>query len=245
MKETKARDSTSKPLEMASSSEEAAKTNSSMMVKNNSLHPHHIRLINALAGSLSGMISAVALAPLDVVKTRLMIQRVPYHPKHFTHVPPTPGAPPIQHQHHQEFRGILGTMRHMIKTEGITSLYKGLGTNLMGYVPNWAVYFTIYESCKDRFKNSDLLKDHEHVNHMLSSMTSGFFTSFITSPIWVIKTRMQTQVEKQYRNTFHAFREIINKEGVRGLYRGLLPSLFGLIHVGVQFPVYGKYCVDF
>ncbi|EFC49744.1 predicted protein [Naegleria gruberi] len=177
-------------------------------------------MVNALAGSMSGVISTIVLAPLDVVKTRLIIQRIPHIPKY------------------QKSKGILGTMKHMIKHEGITSLYKGLGTNLLGYVPNWAIYFTSYEHFKESFGKSALLSNHVHLNHVFSSMLSGFITSFITSPMWVVKTRMQTQVEKKYTGTFHALSEIFKTEGIRGLYRGLAPSLFGLIHVGVQFPTY-------
>ncbi|KAL9651787.1 hypothetical protein ABK040_014432 [Willaertia magna] len=188
-------------------------------------HRFHDQYVNAVSGSVSGVITAVALAPLDVVKTRLMIQRIP-HKAHYSH----------HHPEKQLYRGILPTMRQMVHTEGFSSLYKGLGTNLLGYVPNWAVYFTSYEYLKEVFAKP--LANHESLNHMASSMLSGALTSIVTSPMWVIKTRMQTQVEKQYRNTFHAFREILKNEGIRGLYRGLIPSFFGLIHVGVQFPLY-------
>lgn len=219
-----------------SSSSSSSITNLLLSTLPNTNSAHHQKMVNALAGSMSGVISTIVLAPLDVVKTRLIIQRIPVKiPTHYTH---------LSNQHipkYQKSKGILGTMKHMIKHEGITSLYKGLGTNLLGYVPNWAIYFTSYEHFKESFGKSALLSNHVHLNHVFSSMLSGFITSFITSPMWVVKTRMQTQVEKKYTGTFHALSEIFKTEGIRGLYRGLAPSLFGLIHVGVQFPTYGMF----
>lgn len=41
-----------------------------------------------------------------------------------------------------------------------------------------------------------------------------------------------------YRHTGDAFVQIYKSEGLRGFYKGLLPSLFGVSHVAVQFPLY-------
>ncbi|WBW72906.1 mitochondrial carrier, NAD Yea6 [Schizosaccharomyces osmophilus] len=41
-----------------------------------------------------------------------------------------------------------------------------------------------------------------------------------------------------YKNTLDAFRKIYKYEGIKAFYRGLTPSLFGTLHVGIQFPLY-------
>ena len=41
-----------------------------------------------------------------------------------------------------------------------------------------------------------------------------------------------------YTSTFNAFATIFQKEGWKALYKGLGPSLFGVSHVMVQFPLY-------
>ena len=72
----------------------------------------------------------------------------------------------------------------------------------------------------------------------------------ITNPIWVIKTRLQLQrgqgpavsprlrqsvthlraVAGPYRGFVHAVKQIAKEEGVRGFYKGLLPSLLLVSH---------------
>lgn len=77
-------------------------------------------------------------------------------------------------------------------------------------------------------------------------MTAGAASTFCTSPLWVVKTRFMLQSVKDpttrpYRHTGDAFLQIYRTEGWRGFYRGLLPSLFGVSHVAVQFPLYENF----
>ena len=59
---------------------------------------------------------------------------------------------------------------------------------------------------------------------------------------------IQTQNERtpyRYKNTLHAVFTIAKEEGFRGFYKGLGPSLIGISHVAVQFPLYEKLKVAF
>lgn len=59
------------------------------------------------------------------------------------------------------------------------------------------------------------------------------------SPI-CLHRQTQSRREVRYRHTFDAALTIYRTEGLRAFYRGLLPSLFGITHVAVQFPLYEK-----
>jgi solute carrier family 25 folate transporter 32 len=69
-----------------------------------------------------------------------------------------------------------------------------------------------------------------------------------TNPIWVIKTRLMSQVSRrstsgvrppwQYKSTLDAARKMYRTEGLLSFYSGLTPALLGLTHVAVQFPAY-------
>lgn len=44
----------------------------------------------------------------------------------------------------------------------------------------------------------------------------------------------------KYRSTLDGFRTIYRNEGLAAFYKGLIPSLFGVSHVAVQFTLYEK-----
>lgn len=51
----------------------------------------------------------------------------------------------------------------------------------------------------------------------------------VTYPLDVVRRRMQMKGLKKsefaYNSTFHAFKTIVQKEGFKGLYKGILPNL--------------------
>jgi hypothetical protein len=85
------------------------------------------------------------------------------------------------------------------------------------------------------------------IAHVVSAMTAGASGTILTNPLWVVKTRFMTQDAKdgdvRYRHTWDALIRIYREEGPRAFYRGMLPSLFGVAHVAVQFPLYERFKV--
>lgn len=77
----------------------------------------------------------------------------------------------------------------------------------------------------------------------MNNSLSGALTAACTNPIWVIKTRMlstSANFRGAYRSVQDGARQIYRFEGLRGFYRGLVPSLFGVCHGALQFMVYEK-----
>ncbi|CAF2828156.1 unnamed protein product [Rotaria sp. Silwood2] len=178
--------------------------------------------INSIAGATSGVLVSVLVSPLDVVKTRIQVKRSPKG------VPNTP---------------LLVVIYRLGQEEGFRAFYKGLGATMLGYVPNWAVYFTAYQWSKKQFASRLTFISYEHdiLINLLASITAGALANTVIAPMWTIRTRMMTQSNHEdYRNSFHAIQKIYQTEGLYALYRGLIPSMLGLVcknyslkHVGL------------
>lgn len=92
---------------------------------------------NALSGAVGGFASGIATCPLDVIKTKLQAQG--------GFLPVSKG----RHVGHQKYyRGLVGTAKVIWREEGVRGLYRGLGPIILGYLPTWAVWFTVYNKSK-------------------------------------------------------------------------------------------------
>lgn len=60
----------------------------------------------------------------------------------------------------------------------------------------------------------------------------------LNSPIHVTIFQTQSREERRYKHTLDAALTIYRNEGWRAFFRGLFPSLLGITHVAVQFPLY-------
>lgn len=105
----------------------------------------------------------------------------------------------------------------------------------------WGLYFFWYRNLKDILqarRGGERLSSSEY---FFASGASGALTACLTNPIWVIKTRMLASGRNApgaYRNVSHGVSQIWQTEGIRGFWRGLVPSLFGVSHGAVQFMAY-------
>ncbi|KAJ3128661.1 hypothetical protein HK098_003868 [Nowakowskiella sp. JEL0407] len=186
----------------------------------------------AIAGVGAGFFSAIITCPLDVVKVRKQNQKLQFD---------TPNS--IS----QKIPGTLTSLKLIYHAEGIKGLYRGLGATLAGYLPTWAIYFTVYEWAKVRVSKELGKKETDSLIHLISAMLAGSLSTAATNPLWVIRTRIMTQpavptptTPYHYTSTINAFSTIIKSEGAVALYKGLGPSLLGVTHVAIQFPLYEK-----
>ncbi|GAB5361971.1 hypothetical protein AAMO2058_000758500 [Amorphochlora amoebiformis] len=184
-------------------------------------------LLDATAGAMSGAVASTITCPLDVLKTRLQVQRGRN----------APGMGPI---------GVGKSVGKIFQKEGIKGLYAGWGPSLLALLPNWAAYFPVYTATKNYL--SEKMPDRPTAVHSLAAVSGGAASLLASNPCWVAKTRLQTQALAlsiarnangvPYKGPFDCIRRIAKEEGLAGLYSGLSASIFGLLHVGIQFPIY-------
>ncbi|KAF2663809.1 mitochondrial folate transporter-like protein/carrier [Microthyrium microscopicum] len=192
--------------------------------------------VNSLCGAVAGMASGFVTCPLDVIKTRLQAQGS------FRRIMRPGGAPPSA-----LYRGFLGTARTIWIQDGLRGMYRGLGPMLLGYLPTWAVYMSVYDEARTYWAKH-VVPENKWTGKVYASITAGACSTLVTNPIWVIKTRLMSQVgikapaearpPWQYRGTIDAARKMYHSEGLRVFYSGLGPALLGLSHVAIQFPLY-------
>ncbi|OQE21274.1 hypothetical protein PENSTE_c012G05861 [Penicillium steckii] len=181
-------------------------------------------VVETIAGFTAGIASTLSLHPLDLVKTRLQVDR----------------------SSSSRLGSSLRIIRHIARNEGgIAAFYRGLGPNLVGNSTSWGLYFLCYGSFKDLFGNFRAREGSSLTSsdYFLASGAAGALTSILTNPIWVIKTRMLStgsKVPGAYASLSSGAKQIYRTEGIPGFYRGLVPALFGVSHGALQFMAYER-----
>ncbi|KAK3702018.1 hypothetical protein LTR37_015132 [Vermiconidia calcicola] len=210
----------------------------SLAVWTSSLSPASV---NSFSGAMAGMASGIVTCPLDVIKTKLQAQG-----SFSTAGVQTKGSPPAS----AIYQGLVGTARTIVRQDGFKGMYRGLGPMLLGYLPTWAVYMAVYDSSREYFiqHKYGISKDDKWMPRIYASLVAGACSTVVTNPIWVIKTRLMSQISRSatdgartpwhYNNTIDAARKMYRAEGIAAFYSGLAPALLGLTHVAIQFPLY-------
>jgi len=137
-------------------------------------------------------------------------------------VPGCPFAPP---------RGALGTLRGIFFEEGLRGLYAGLPATLMLAVPSNVLYFAAYEALRDRLRaRSSLVPSFIAAEPILAGGLARMVSATICSPLEVVRTRVQAGrfagVDRSSRRTSTVLRDLVQREGASGMFRGLSSTLW-------------------
>ncbi|XP_067941031.1 mitochondrial adenyl nucleotide antiporter SLC25A24-like [Watersipora subatra] len=168
-----------------------------------------------IAGSSAGAIAQTVIYPLEVLKTRLALR--------FT----------------GQYTGMFDCACKLYRTEGVSVFYRGYIPNLIGIIPYAGIDLMIYETLKTYYLSKHPEKSEPDVKALLicgtTSSTCGQLASY---PLALIRTRMQAKPDK-HQNMFAVGKSILQDDGVRGLYRGLLPNFLKVAPaVSISYVVY-------
>ncbi|XP_001368096.1 putative mitochondrial transporter UCP3 [Monodelphis domestica] len=153
--------------------------------------------------------------PLDTAKVRLQIQGESQSEKAIQNV---------------RYRGVLGTITTMVKTEGPSSLYNGLVAGLHRQMSFASIRIGLYDSVK-QFYTPKGAENSSIIVRILAGCTTGAMAVTCAQPTDVVKVRFQASVRlgpgscRKYSGTMDAYRTIAREEGIRGLWKGTLPNI--------------------
>lgn len=160
--------------------------------------------------------------PIDTTKTRLQIQE---------------GRTNIR------YNGMLDCGVKIYKQEGLRALYSGIAPAILRQSVYGTLKFGTYYSLKNfivtHFYEDETDQENMYVNVSCAAL-AGAFSSAIANPTDVLKVRMQVHGRRNYQvPLYKCFYEIYRSEGVKGLYRGVMPtSQRAMTIAAVELPVY-------
>lgn len=164
----------------------------------------------------AGALVSLCTNPIWLIKTRLQLQN-PLHQS-------------------RRYSGIYDALRTILREEGWTALYRGLGPGLL-MVSHGAIQFTAYEELRRIMVDyKEKKQKSEGASNLLNSFdyallggSSKIAAILITYPFQVIRTRAQQRPSKEgiprYMNSWHVVKETARFEGIRGFYKGITPNL--------------------
>ena len=173
--------------------------------------------IPLVAGATARLISCVATAPLELIKTRQVSSA---------------GS---------NRSGILEEFRILLRMNGPFALYRGIGPMICRDVPFSAIYFLSLETFKNILSSSSHLgtwggrfyqernvktpTSVEVTQAFMGGGAAGAIATLATTPFDVIKTRRQMVQQQSVgaatnQGMFGYMRQMVREEGVLGLYKG-------------------------
>ena len=167
---------------------------------------------DASAGALATIVGDAVQTPLDTVKQRMQMQlggNCPSEVKAMSGEGIGGGgssssrismnsisssssnttAPPAT----RKFKSAFDALRTIVRNEGAHVLYRSYPTTLIMNVPFTAIHVGLYESAKRALKIEE--EDEGFRTQFLAGGFAGGIAGFLTTPMDVVKTRMQTHCE--------------------------------------------------
>ena len=136
---------------------------------------------------------------------------------------------------------IFATAKKMWKSQGVVAFYRGLPMGIIGIFPYAAIDMGTFEYLKRTIavRNAKIRGCHEddaapgNVSTAFIGGFSGALGASIVYPLNVLRTRLQAQGTILHPPTYTGIGDVFHKtiaaEGIRGLFKGLMPNLIKVV----------------
>lgn len=203
----------------------------------------------AIAGAIAGLVSryvsqaslhclllnahvvhSFVIAPLDVIKIRLQLQ---IHSL----------SDPLSYRglNGPIYKGTLGTLKHILREEGLTGLWKGNIPAEAMYLAYGSVQFSAYTYISHLLETlSQPYNIPSSANSFVSGAAAGACATTATYPLDLLRTRFAAQGrDRVYNSIIASIRHIAEHEGPTGFFRGLGAGVSQIVpYMGLFFASY-------
>jgi solute carrier family 25 carnitine/acylcarnitine transporter 20/29 len=170
----------------------------------------------AQAGTIAGFSVAWLYAPIERLKCILQVQRARQFIPNMT------------------FSGPITLAVYILKTWGITSLFRGYTATLARDLVGGCVYFPTYEMLRAKYP-ADASTHFGLLKTIMFGAATGVNFWIIVLPIDTLKSKIQTSPEGTYQKGMRSvLYEILSRDGPSGLltlYRGMSATLIRAVPV--------------
>jgi len=135
-----------------------------------------------------------------------------------------------------KYKSIAQALMEIGKTEGMRGLYRGVVLSAMSSNAAKFIFFGLFGMEKQRYENKFGKKSQMAI--VFASLEASIIATVLTSPLWVIKTRLilNTKTETTgFQNMLTSIKEVYTHHGPYGFFRGLQLSLalstYGIIQM--------------
>ncbi|GIK01298.1 hypothetical protein Aspvir_005331 [Aspergillus viridinutans] len=154
-----------------------------------------------VGGLLACGLTHTAVTPLDLIKCRRQVDS-------------------------QLYKSNIEAFRVIRSAEGVRGVFTGWSPTFFGYSAQGAFKYGGYEFFKKFY--SDLVgqeRAHKWKTslYLAASASAELIADVALCPFEAVKVRTQTTIPPEFKGTFSGISQLVGKEGVAGLYKGLYP----------------------
>lgn len=184
-----------------------------------------------IAGGAAGGFAKTAVAPLERIKILSQTRTEGFHSI-----------------------GVYQSLKKLLKHEGVLGFYKGNGASVIRIVPYAALHFMAYEQYRSWILNNYSALGTGPIIDLLAGSAAGGTAVLCTYPLDLARTKLAYQVldsrasfgnsmrnlnAPAYTGIRDVFKSVYNEGGARALYRGVGPTLIGILpYAGLKFYIY-------
>lgn len=140
-----------------------------------------------------------------------------------------------------KYRTIGQSLRQIHAEEGLRGYLKGNGANCVRVFPYVAIQFATFEKLKPLLI-SEGAETLSSLQKLFGGAIAGVVSVCVTYPLDAARARLTVQgglSKTAHTGIFNVLSTVVRTEGLRGVYRGVLPTIWGIApYVGLNFTVF-------